>query len=297
MNWSAVSFDWNQARTFLATAEEGSLSAAARALGQTQPTLGRQVAALEEELGIRLFERVGRGLQLTDAGRSLKNHVAAMRDAAQRVNLAATGHSETVEGRVGVTASAIFSAYHMPAILAELQHRAPKLRIDLIADDALRDIQRREADIAIRHVRPEAPELITRKIAEAEATFVATESYLARRGTPECFDDFRHHDFIAFGDPQEFIQYTDPLGIPLKPENFRLASENSTVGWELVKSGLGISIMDCTVIARSSGMVPILEDKPFRFPIWLTTHRELQTSRKIRLVFDLLAEMIQLTYR
>lgn len=297
MNWQAVTFDWNHARAFLATAEEGSLSAAARVLGQTQPTVGRQVAALEEELEIRLFERVGRGLELTEAGRGLMAHVAAMRDAAQRVNLSAVGQSNTVEGRVAITASAIFSGYHLPPILAELQRQAPKLSIEVIADDALRNIQRREADIAIRHVRPEAPELIARKVLDASAHFIAASSYIQRRGQPAGFREFKEHDFVAYGDPQDFIAYLKPLGIDLGPENFRLSSEDSMVGWEFVKAGLGISVMDDVLVDATPGIERLLPGSdPFEFPIWLTTHRELHTSRKIRLVFDLLAELIPKIY-
>ena len=105
MHWQSINFDWNQARAFLVTAEEGSLTAAARALDLTQPTLGRQVAALERSLGLVLFERVGRGLELTQAGLELLDHIRAMGDAANRVSLAASGQSESVEGQVCITAS------------------------------------------------------------------------------------------------------------------------------------------------------------------------------------------------
>src|SRR5262245_35319849 len=97
MDWGQLGFDWNRARAFLATAEEGSLSAAARALGVAQPTLGRQVAALERELGVALFERVGRGLKLTAGGLDLLEHVRRMGEAAQRVSLSASGKSQSIE--------------------------------------------------------------------------------------------------------------------------------------------------------------------------------------------------------
>ena len=109
MNSPAAAFDWNQARAFLATAETGSLSAAARQLGQTQPTLGRQIAALEDRLGVQLFDRVGRGLVLTQAGRELMVHVRTMEEAATRFSLAATGRSEEIAGEVSVTASVAVS--------------------------------------------------------------------------------------------------------------------------------------------------------------------------------------------
>ncbi|MEO0486857.1 MAG: LysR family transcriptional regulator [Pseudomonadota bacterium] len=296
MNWTHVSFDWNHARAFLATVEEGTLSAAARALGVTQPTLGRQVAALEEELGVTLFERVGRGLDPTPTGRSLAAHVAAMRDAAARVSLSAAGQIQTIDGRIAITASAIYSAHSLPPILAALRERAPNLRVDVVADDALRDIQRREADIAIRHVRPEAPDLIARKLLDAKGQFVASDIYLDRRGTPSTLADLASHDFIAYGSPKLFTDFLRPRGVPVTEDHFRITSEDSLVGFELVKQGFGISVLDSALIARTPGLRPLLADKlEFDFPVWLTTHKELHTSRKIRLVFDLMAELIPTT--
>jgi DNA-binding transcriptional LysR family regulator len=99
MDWRSVQFDWNLARAFLVTAEEGSLSAAARELGLTQPTLSRQVAGLEEELGVTLFERVGRGLELTPSGAELLEQVRAMGDAAGNLKLTAVGQSTTIHRR------------------------------------------------------------------------------------------------------------------------------------------------------------------------------------------------------
>ncbi|MDH5452601.1 MAG: LysR family transcriptional regulator, partial [Paracoccaceae bacterium] len=149
MNDSLNTFDWNHMRAFLATAEGGSLSAAARALGQTQPTLGRQVAALEAQLGIMLFERVGRSLALTQSGRDLLEHVRSMGEAANRISLAASGQSQSIEGRVRITASDIMSAYVLPPVLRHLRQLAPLLDIDIVAANDIRDLMRREADIAI----------------------------------------------------------------------------------------------------------------------------------------------------
>ncbi|MCJ7598755.1 MAG: LysR family transcriptional regulator, partial [Methyloceanibacter sp.] len=146
MNWRSVAFDWNQARAFLATVEEGSLSAAARALGMTQPTLGRQVAALEQELGVVLFERVGRGLTLTPNGLELVDHVRAMRDAASQVSLTASGQSQTIEGSVCISASEAVAAYQLPPILAKLRDIAPGIEVEVVASTAVSDLRRREAD-------------------------------------------------------------------------------------------------------------------------------------------------------
>ena len=293
MNWDALNFDWNQVRGFLATVEEGSLTGGARALGLTQPTLGRQVAALEQALGVVLFERVGRSLALTPSGTELLDHVRAMGEAATRISLAASGQSQAIEGQVRITASDIFSAYLLPPVLERLREAAPLIDIDVIAENDIKDLQHREADIAIRHVRPEQPELIAKLVQEASAHFYASHSYLARKGTPQTFGDLASHDFISFGDVDRMIEYLTALGINLTRENFRLGSENGVVAWQFVRSGLGILAMEETVAATFPEVKPVLPDMaPIRFPVWLTTHRELHTSRRIRLVFDLLAEML-----
>lgn len=291
MNWQHVSFDWNQARAFLATVEEGSLSAAGRALGLTQPTLGRQVTALEQALGIVLFERVGRSLELTSSGVELLEHVRAMRDAANRVSLTASGQSQNIEGTVCITASDLFSVHILPPALKRLQELAPRLNIDVVAANEIRDLQRREADIAIRHVRPEQPELIARLVKELKGYFYASASYLDRHGRPASKLDLTGHEFIGFGDVQRMIGYMEAIGLPLTRQNFRINSENGIFAWEMVRQGFGIAPLPTLIGDRTEGIERLLPDmEPFVIPVWLTTHRELHSSRRIRLVFDTLAE-------
>lgn len=293
MDWQHVSFDWNQARAFLATVEEGSLSAAARALGLTQPTLGRQVTALEDALDVVLFERVGKSLELTPSGLELLDHVRAMRDAASRVSLTASGRSQTIEGTVLITASDIFSAYVLPPVVKKIREIAPRLTIDIIAANDIRDLTRREADIAIRHVRPEQPDLIARLVHEADGYFYASIDYLNSRGRPTSVKDVANHDFISFGDTDRMISYLHDLGLPLTREHFRIQSEDGVVAWEMVRHGLGIAPMSENVGMMTTGVERVFPDlSPITFPVWLTTHRELHSSRRIRLVFDTLADYL-----
>ncbi len=133
MDWRTVRFDWNRARAFLVTAEEGSFSAAARALQVAQPTVGRQVAGLEEELGVVLFERVGNTLELTPAGTELLEHVRAMGDAATRASLAATGQSADIEGTVSITASELIAAYLLPPVVARVRAAHPSIEVEIVA--------------------------------------------------------------------------------------------------------------------------------------------------------------------
>jgi len=291
MNWQAVSFDWNQARAFLATAEEGSLSAAARALGQTQPTLGRQVAALEQHLGVTLFERVGRSLALTQSGLELLDHFRAMGDAAGRVSLAASGQSQAIEGQVSITATTVMATYHLPAMLKRIREIAPGIEIEIVASSDVRDLTRREADIAIRHVRPEQPDLIAKLVGETSAHLYASTEYLETYGRPATGSDLSDADFIGYEHPERLLPVLNPLGLTLTRRNFKIVTASGTVILELVKQGLGISVMPKELAALNPGLEPVLPElEPIPIPIWLVTHRELHTSRRIRLVFDLLAE-------
>ncbi len=280
-------------RAFLATAEHGSLSAAARHLGLTQPTLGRQINALEAELDLLLFERVGRGLELTQAGREMLRHVRQMGDAADRVALAAMGQSQSIEGEVRITASDILSASILPTVVKQLRSRAPSLHIDIVAANDIRDLTRREADIAVRHVRPEQPDLVTRLIRQAEARFYGTHSYVSQRGAPRSKADLASHDFVSFGNVSETVSYLNAIDIPVTTQNFHVGSDNGLVAWEMVCAGLGICPMYAGFADNDSRVTRLLPQlAPITFPIWLTTHREFHTSPKIRLVFDILADAL-----
>ncbi len=290
MNWKAINFDWNQVRSFLATSEEGSFSAAARVLEQTQPTVGRQVANLEQSLGITLFERVGKSLKLTAAGTELLLHVREMADVASRISLTATSQSQAIEGQVRITASDVMSAFQLPPILKQIRLAAPRLEIDVVAANDIRDIQRREADIAIRHVRPTQPDLIAKLVAEATANFYAAPSYLDHVGRPRNADDLAKLDFVGFGDVDTMIGFLNPAGIDVTRQNFRIGSQSGIVSWEMVRHGFGVSVMSDDIAALTPGIERVLPDRePFRFPIWLATHSELHTAKRIRLVFDQLA--------
>lgn len=293
MNWKSDAFDWNQARSFLAAVEEGSLSAAARALGLTQPTLSRQISALESSLGVLLLERGHRSLSLTQPGLELLDQVRAMRDAADRISLAASGQSQAIEGQVCITASDSMSAFHLPPLLKKLRDIAPGIRIEVVASNEVRDLQRREADIAIRHVEPEQPDLIARLIAEPSAFLYASSGYLDEFGRPGFVSDLSRAAFIGLENRERSVSTFNSLGLSLTTDNIRYMSGSGVVTWQLIKQGLGIGLMDEHTAAITPGIekaLPALD--PIKFPVWLTTHRELHTSRRIRIVWDFLAREI-----
>ena len=293
MDWQSVTFDWNQVRAFLVTAEEGSFSAASRALGLTQPTLGRQVAALEDRLGVTLFERLGRSLSLTQSGLELLEHVRAMGDAAGRIALTASGQSQRIEGHVCITATDVLSMHLLPPALRRLRDMAPAIEVEVVASNEVRDLRRREADIAIRHARPEQPDLIAKLLRELSIRLYASTDYLDCLGRPGSLSDLAEAVFIGFDRSDRLLTRLKQMGLPLEKDNFRLTSENGAVVWEMVKHGLGIGLMAEDVADQTPGVECVLPDlDPIPVPVWLVTHRELHTSRRIRLVFDVLAETL-----
>ena len=291
MDRRSIKFDWNRARAFLVTAEEGSLSAAARALGMAQPTLGRQVSALEEELGVVLFERVGRGLTLTPSGLELLDHVRAMGEAASAVSLTSFGQSQSIEGKVSISASDTYAAVLLPPIIAKLRVMEPGIEIEIVTSNAPSDLRKREADIAVRNFRPTEPDLIAKKIRDVPARLYATPKYLEQIGNPTLPYDLRDADFINIDGSDAFMDGLNRMGLNLTKKNFPILTENYLVMWELVKQGVGIGILDGNIGDAELLVQRALPDlEPLMFPIWLVAHRELSTSRRIRMVFDLLAE-------
>jgi DNA-binding transcriptional LysR family regulator len=286
-------FDWTQARAFLATVEAGSLSKAARALGLTQPTLSRQVAGLEAALGVVLFERVGRTLVLTDTGRDLLDHFRDMGAAAGRIALAAAGRSTALEGRVTISASDAFAVHVLVPLLPELQTLAPGIGVEVLASNTISDLQRREADIAIRHLRPVEPELIGRQVGEWRARLFAATSYLDRRGRPLVAEDLAGHDLLGFAPVERLVATLNAFGLPVTMRNFRHVTDNGLVLAGMAERGLGVGVTPEIFAARMAGLEPVLPDWPgIPVPLWLIAHREVQTSRRIRVVFDFLAEAL-----
>jgi len=290
----STGFDWNRARAFLATAELGSFSAAGRKLGLSQPTVGRQVAALEQELDVVLFERVGHGLQITPTGLDLLEHVRAMSEAATKVALVAAGQSQSLAGTVCISAGQIVAAHQLPPIVADLRVRYPGIELEILATNATSDLGRREADIAIRSFRPTQPDLVARRLPDSLAHLYASPSYLASLGHPTTPAELSRGEFFGFDRGVQLRDGLNALGLSLTDASFPIVTADQTVQWELCKGGVGIAIMmqevgDAEPLVQRAlpGLTPI------PIPVWLVTHRELSTSRRLRVVFDRLVEAFE----
>lgn len=293
MDWRHIGFDWNQVRAFVATAEEGSFSAAARASGATQPTIGRQVTALEEQLGVVLFERVARGLRVTPTGLALVEHARAMAEAALRLSRVAAGQAISLDGPVCISASEVEAVTVLPPIIARIRTLHPGIQIEVVATNQVSDLGQREADIALRGFRPSHSDLIARKVQQSKAYLYATPSYLKSLGDPTTLDELSCGEFIAFDRSEAFTEGLRSLGLNLTRANFPWMSSNQQVQWALVKQGSGIGVMTKEVGDAEPSVARVLPEQiAFPFEIWVTSHREVRTSQRVRVVFDLLVEAL-----
>jgi DNA-binding transcriptional LysR family regulator len=287
-------FDWTQIRFFVAVAETGSLSACARATGASQPTVGRAIASLEEGLGVSLFKRHARGFELTQQGADLLPHARAMANAAADLSLAALGRSQTLEGTVRITASRIVATYVLPRILAKLQQAEPRIDVELVATDTVENLLFREADIALRMVRPTQQDLISRHIGDLPMGVYASRDYLAKHGEPQKVEDLFDHIMIGYDRSTLIIDGARAIGLNIHRDFFTYRTDDQIAYWQLVRAGLGIGFTARPVARLDDDVVRILPDLPIEpLPVWLTSHGALKTSRRVRFVLDVLATALK----
>ncbi|NOX74776.1 MAG: LysR family transcriptional regulator [Alphaproteobacteria bacterium] len=284
-------FDWSLVQSFLAVAEDGSFSAAARSLGISQPTVGRQIAELERQMGTPLFQRENRGHRLTDAGGELLGHAHAMQVGAAQMSLAAAGQSQVLSGTVRITASVVVSHYLLPSIFADIRRAEPEIELELNPSDATENLLFREADIAVRMYRPEQLDVITRKVGAQRFGLYASRDFIAAHGQPETLEEFRNFDVIGYDRSDLMIEGMRAMGIAADRSYFTIRCDNQTVYVEMVRAGCGIGVVAENVAAADDGLVRVLPEVAIPdLPIWLTAHAALRSSPRIRRIYDLLAE-------
>lgn len=286
--------DWNLVHSFLLVATHGSLSAAARQSGRSQPTLSRHIRELEEQLGISLFDRTAHGLTLSPTGADLADHARNMAQSADALLLAAHGRSEALAGTVRITASTNVARFTLPPILADLMREEPEIQIEVVASDSSENLLLREADIALRMYRPDQADVITRHVGSFEIGAYAAPAYLARRGEPQTVEELLTHELVGYDRQLMSINGFRRAGFAVTRNSFRFRCDDEDVQWRMVVSGFGIGFTPRHLGDRESRVKRILSGVRLRrLPLWLTAHAELKTSRRVRRVYDFLAERLQ----
>jgi DNA-binding transcriptional LysR family regulator len=282
--------DWTLIRSFLAVAEAGSLSGAARVTGISQPTLGRHIQAIEAALQVPLFTRIAQGLALTEAGQALLAPARAMQAAAADLALTARGHATGIEGTVRITASRVVSHYVLPPVLSRLRAEEPGIQIDLVPSDTTENLLFGEADIALRMYRPTQADLVARQIGELPLGLYAAKAYLDRRGRPASVEDLMQMDFVGQDRMDQIIRVMKMLGMDVPRSFFPVRCDDPLTYVELVRAGCGLG----GILRRLGDADPELEridvipDLP-SLPVWLTAAPRLRQSPRLRRVWDALA--------
>lgn len=288
---SVASLDWSLLRAFAEVAQSGSVLRAAQVLELTQPTLSRQIAALEAAVGYALFVRSTRGMRLTPRGQALLEPVMQMREQSFSAGRIAQGQQENISGLVRISASEIVSSFMLPAMLCDLQKRHPGLEFAVQASNTLSNLVEREADIAVRMIRPRQAGLITRHVADFRVVMAAHRQYLARAGMPTEPSRLFEWSMIGFDQDRSLEKGFAQNGIPPRLQRWAYRSDSHAVCWQLVQQGAGIGFVTDLLVDAHPDIVRVMPDLPTpHLPVWLTVHRDLRSSPRLKAVYEALAE-------
>jgi DNA-binding transcriptional LysR family regulator len=273
--------------------ERGSLLAAARELQSSQPTIGRHVAELEAQLGLVLFDRTGRGMTPTEAALRLADSARAMQSGADQLARSVVGSDRSASGTVRITASQPIACFVLPPLLAQMRVSLPEVQVELVASNAVSNLLRREADIAVRMVPPEQANVIARRVGNVALRACAHQEYLRRRGVPRHLADLLVHELIGGDRNDEIRKGFASLGYSVEREQFAFRTDDLIAIWQAVRAGLGIGFVSEHLIRTDPAVIPLLPKLKIEpLPIWLAVHKQIRTSKRIRAVYDFLADAL-----
>ena len=280
--------DWDLFQSLHAVLQAGSLSAAAKSRGLTQPTLGRHIEALEQKLGAPLFLRSPRGLTPTDLALQLEPHLAEMYAAAAAAMRDASGAGDLLKGAIRITASQIMGAEVLPPILGSFRREHPEIDIELVLSNKTEDLSRRDADIAVRMIRPTQGALVARKVGAIGVGFYASSDYLAAHGAPQSLQELSDHCVVGFDREAPALEALADLNLPweVTRELFAFRSDNDLAQIAAIRAGVGVGACQHQ-IARRHGLTPVLSNAfGFELEVWIAMHENLKGNRRMRLMFD-----------
>lgn len=286
-------FDWALIKSFLAVLDAGSLMGAARKTGSQQPTLSRHIAELELQLGAPLFERTGRGVSPTDAALAIVESARQMQLGAEALARTLAGQRDRTVGTVRITSSMVAATYLLPAVLSEFHLQEPGIQLELISSNEITNLLRREADIAVRMVRPEQTSLVARKLGTLGIGAYAHESYLKRAGTPREPADLLRHTLIGYATDHQIERGFTAMGLPLQRENFSIRTDDQVAYGMFVATGAGIGFLANYNTWHWPDVHRVLPQLPIpSLPCWLAVHREIRSNKVVRRVYDFLAHAL-----
>jgi DNA-binding transcriptional LysR family regulator len=287
----AKDIGWELYRSFLGVLQEGSLSGAARALGITQPTVGRHISAVEKAFGLALFSRSQSGLLPTEAALALRPYADAMRSTAAALRRTADSQGEGVRGTVRISASEVVGVEVLPPLVARLRQAHPRLTVELVMSNRVQDLLRREADIAVRMAAPRQELLIARRVGAVALGLFAHRSYLARHGTPKTVPELGRHALIGFDEDTPFLRAARKAMPAWNRAAFSLRTDSDVGQLALISAGCGIGICQVALAGRNVDLVRVLPHKlEVKLDTWVTMHEDLRNGPRCKITFDALVQ-------
>lgn len=284
---------WEFLRSFQAVAATGSLTAAASRLRATQPTVGRHVAALEDELGVALIVRHARGVELTAEGRELRDRLEPAAEQIARALERLRGGREELRGTARVTATEIVGTHILMRQLAEVRRALPLVEFEIDLENRFVDLLRGDADVAVRMKRPDQADLIARHVGDVAIGVYASRSYVDAHGVPETWEEVFGHTLIGFDRHTEMVRAMEQIDPRLTRSAHAIRTDSLNAQFEAVRAGLGLCGIQVGIAARYPELVRVMNEEPIgELPLWVCMHRELRKGAVVRAVFEALCESL-----
>ena len=287
--------DWNDFRYFLAVADKGSTLAAGRSLRVSQTTVARRIAALEEGLGVILFDKRQAGYGLTPVGQSLLDKARVVADAARTFEETAAAQARDVDGAIRITTEDVYANGLFSGLFADFHELHPEIRIEIDASGTIRDLGAGEADIAFRATSRESPAgVVGRRICRDDWTLYSSRAYADRHGIPRTKKELRRHALIGGGGGSLWRAYQAFLQRYDLENSVAIHQATSTGLLTSVQSGFGIGVLPCIVAEGDANLVRVLPPMlDHGRDLWLLTHDRVRNTQRVRIVIDFLYDRLK----
>lgn len=287
-------FAWDDLRIVLAVARAGDLRRAAEALGVNHSTMFRRLTALERSLGSKLFERLASGYRATDSGQRLLEAAERMETEALALDRDLSGRDTRLTGTVRVTASETLAFGMLAGEIARLRRAHPGIAVELMVDNRVLDLSRREADIALRAARPGQGDLFGRKLADIAWRFYAAPAYLDTRGKPRTLRDLGKHDLIGWGEASQPTKAAAWLNKNMTDGQVFGYRTGSLVNQMLAaKAGMGIALLPTYLGGGEPALTALPPLPDLHTELWLVTHRSLKDTARVRAFMEIVGDGVK----
>ncbi|MFZ5545929.1 MAG: LysR family transcriptional regulator [Pseudomonadota bacterium] len=282
--------DWAHVQFFLAVAEGGSIHGAAQRLSVNHSTVLRRIAALERQLGCRLFDRLPGGYALTAAGNNLAEHLAGLTEQLESAERQVRGLDAALRGPVRVTSSDIVVEGLLMPLLAQFRRRHLQVQVQLVMNYGFAALSKSEADVAVRGADEAPPNLVAQRVGHVESVLCASPSYLQSVGRQQPLD---RHRWVVVDESLSFGMFDRWLREHVPPDRVVVRVDSLVGVADAVAHGLGVGVLPRPLIAARPGLVPLGPPEPrLQKPIWVLMHPDVQRTARVRALFEFLVEAL-----